>query len=289
MAFAIFTGAQATAQEGSKKQIVVEMHVVEISQAQSAKLLKHPENSQADGATAAAAKCGGDTSFPFANIFGGGQLSFEVNSVDVADSLLADSSKSPATPNPTVGEADDALDYRSTIVQKGVITGEQLQSLEKQFSSVGCVITKSDTITLANSGAGRAGVTQKFTYDTEPAKRSEVTADMKATIEDDDQAIDLEIAPQWVCVVGAVAEKDGKTALVPVSNELPEKSGSTPVLDRAAGSPAKSAISIWEGQTVVFAGKIPVIETAAKSEKPKLSYKTVVMLLTARIVEKTEK
>ena len=193
------------------------------------------------------------------------------------------------------------MELHSQMGLLGVVTQAQCQALMRAFSQrAGCKVLSAPSITVKSGEEGKTGQMQKFTYPTEyqpeinspsgfsPAQfqSREVggTMDVKPTIGPDGETIDLEFTDGFTELLGFLVEKNGETTLAPLPKEASEPVYNKPVFI-TAGNGAKISLSIWDGQTVLIGGTKLEVQAGAGGGKPEFVRKTVLILLTARLVD----
>jgi hypothetical protein len=196
--------------------------------------------------------------------------------------------------------ADGSLNLNSQMALLGVFTEAQHQAVMRAISQkAGCKVLSAPSITVKSGEEGTIAVTQKFSYPTEyqpamdspsgfsPAqfKSRDVgeTEDVKATVGPDGETIDFETTGESTGLLGFLVEKNGDTTLEPLPKEATEPVYDKPVFC-TTGNGKKIDISIWDGQTVLISGTKLEMQAGADGGKPEIARKSVLMLITAKLV-----
>lgn len=182
---------------------------------------------------------------------------------------------------------DNTMCYKTPVELAGIVTNNQEAALERLFLQKGFDVWKTGTTTIVSGGKAQVGLTHK-SIAAGPREVGE-TADVTVVIGGgaDDGTLDLSINPRSIGLIGWLSkEDDGKQVFAPASKKAAK--GDEAVFSEG-GAEKPLTVSIWDGQTVMVKGEKLEVVVDAQGGKPKLVYKGVIMMITARLVDQGER
>ena len=197
------------------------------------------------------------------------------------------------------------LNTRAAIA--GVLTAGQRQELAGELAKVGSETASAPAFTIKSGQQEKIDITKKFVYPPGylPDKKSPATqpgppaigevVNVSGVVGADGETIDLDFGVVTATgLLGFLVEKNGKTALLPapvkaargVNYDKPVFSTATfgvefPHHPTDTSAKLLSAVSIWDGQTVLFAAPALEMQAGPDAGKPVVARKAVLIMISA--------
>lgn len=178
---------------------------------------------------------------------------------------------------------DHKMRYKTPMGFVGIVNMTQEQGIERWLMGKGIDVWKTAATTIDKDREVEIGLTRK-SWGPFGAMDLGETAILKVAIGPDGQTLDLTINPKTTGILGWLSKgKDGKPMLMPIPKKGESKDEAVVFSESAFEKP--QTVSIWDGQTVLVKGERLEMVAGAQEEKPKLVWKSAIMMITARLVD----